>query len=463
MTSSKYIIQRVILDLEIEDANQPEALQRSEAFKKQFLENMLPYLEPILKKYERHSAHIQIDKLDISLEDFNLNQISTIQDVFEKKIVNALSELGLSINDIAGETGEIANEYVPRNLENVSIISKTKRQADLLVFYLKHGYLPWNSTPEDFSDPIELLKEVLRDDSDYFKQEVRTLVDSEQAMKRFVFQFPETLVQQTLLLLSKEVFSELEMLFSVSKKEIIGSTNRTAHSILSEAALKYAMNANQSESREFIVQAILKEAARMVNKDLPFLIEAVKTPFSEDVLVIEEIPTIDDSSELLETEGVYINNAGLILTWPYLQLFFKELNVYTENGLTDKEKAMHLLHYLCFGMEEEWECALFLSKIICGWDLEMPLGEKITLADSEKEECDQLIEAIVRNWPALKNTSVDGFREAFLQREGIISKVNDNWLLRIERKGYDVMLEQLEWGINTIQLSWNDYTIFVEW
>ena len=63
----------------------------------------------------------------------------------------------------------------------------------------------------------------------------------------------------------------------------------------------------------------------------------------------------------------------------------------------------------------------------------------------------------------MKNTSLDTFRESFLQREGTLTFNDKNWKLQVESKPIDVLLRKLPWGIALIKFRWNDYIIFVEW
>jgi hypothetical protein len=73
------------------------------------------------------------------------------------------------------------------------------------------------------------------------------------------------------------------------------------------------------------------------------------------------------------------------------------------------------------------------------------------------------LKAVITNWPKLKNTSVEGLRETFLKREGILTKKDNGWLLQVEKKTPDVLLESIPWSYSTLAFSWNNYIIFTEW
>lgn len=165
-------------------------------------------------------------------------------------------------------------------------------------------------------------------------------------------------------------------------------------------------------------------------------------------------------------EDFYIDNAGIILLWPFLARYFATLNLIKKKAFIDEnaqEKAVHLLHYLATGSTESDEHVLLLSKLLCGWPLHQPLLPSFNAGKQEKQESDELILSAISHWTALKNTSKEGLRQTFLQREGRLTEKDHGWELFINRTGFDVLLDQLPWGISTIHLPWMKKTVFVEW
>jgi hypothetical protein len=125
--------------------------------------------------------------------------------------------------------------------------------------------------------------------------------------------------------------------------------------------------------------------------------------------------------------------------------------------------AVYVLGYLLTGNSENPEFDMMLNKIMCGiqtTDVLLPFHE---LSEAVRTECDELLMEVVRHWTRLKNTSIAALRETFLQRDGKLTRTDHGWLLRIERKGVDVLLGSLPWGIGTIKLPWTDDKLFVEW
>ena len=91
----------------------------------------------------------------------------------------------------------------------------------------------------------------------------------------------------------------------------------------------------------------------------------------------------------------------------------------------------------------------------------MPLD--IVLPKEALRESNDLLESVIGHWKALKNTSVNGLREAFLKRDGLLTKKDEGWLLQVERKTLDVLIDTIPWGYSTLKFPWNTHVIFVEW
>ncbi|SHJ78966.1 contractile injection system tape measure protein [Pseudozobellia thermophila] len=180
----------------------------------------------------------------------------------------------------------------------------------------------------------------------------------------------------------------------------------------------------------------------------------------------EKRTKIDTAGEIQSLEDTTIENAGIILLWPYLQAFFTGMGLMEERAFKDEQslvKAVHLLHYLAFKTEEGNETQWLLNKLLCGMGPTEFVPEKFDLKTSDKEECEHLLKAVITNWSALKNTGTDSLRTTFLQRSGVLEPCENGWKLKIERKAYDVLLDRLTWAISVIKMPWNEYLITTQW
>ena len=128
-----------------------------------------------------------------------------------------------------------------------------------------------------------------------------------------------------------------------------------------------------------------------------------------------------------------------------------------------RHRAVHLLQYLVFGTETNEEHELVLNKILCNIPIDEPVSAGIVMTDNEIAVSAELLNAILVQWDKLKNTSPASFQTSFLQRDGALSRIEENWNLKVESRGYDVLLNTLPWGLGMIKTSWMPEFIYVEW
>ncbi len=200
----------------------------------------------------------------------------------------------------------------------------------------------------------------------------------------------------------------------------------------------------------------------------------VGQPHSEDeispALLTERLA---EAAEILgnlsTTEEVhYLPNAGLVVLHPFFAACFTTCGWLAEDHFKDdlsREKAIRLLHFLATGEPAAAEYALTLPKVLCGAPLYWPLESEIVLTANELAEGVALLEAAIGHWSALKNTSPEGLREGFLQREGRLAREMGGWVLTVEQKAQDVLLGRLPygWGLGLIRLPWLAENLRIEW
>jgi hypothetical protein len=116
------------------------------------------------------------------------------------------------------------------------------------------------------------------------------------------------------------------------------------------------------------------------------------------------------------------------------------------------------------GSDTPYEFEFSLIKVLLGLRPEDPLpAADGCLGATEREEGAALLSAAIEHWSALRNTSIDGLRTAFLQRRGFLRPVDGGWSLHPENKSFDLLLDALPWGIGIVKLPWMPVTIFTEW
>jgi hypothetical protein len=167
-----------------------------------------------------------------------------------------------------------------------------------------------------------------------------------------------------------------------------------------------------------------------------------------------------------DTDTLYIDNAGLVVLWPFIGSLFQRLGLVESGAFKNEAAAMRgvgLLQLLALGDPSPPEFALPLNKLLCGlaFDAVFDFGEPVT--ELEAEECAAMLEAAISRAPILRQMSVAGFRASFVLRRGQLSARDGHWLLRVERETHDIVLDRFPWGVGLVKLPWMPALLQVEW
>lgn len=164
--------------------------------------------------------------------------------------------------------------------------------------------------------------------------------------------------------------------------------------------------------------------------------------------------------------SIYVKNAGLVLLWPFIPRFFQNLGLVEGREFVSPEahgRAVLFLQYLADPDPEFAEHLLPLCKLLCAYPDDRPITLALDPSEDEIELCEGLLGTVPSHHPAMKNMRVEGFRTAWLQREGCLKPRHDHVLLHVEKQAYDILLEQLPWSIRVIRLPWMHTAILTEW
>jgi len=155
-----------------------------------------------------------------------------------------------------------------------------------------------------------------------------------------------------------------------------------------------------------------------------------------------------------------------VLLHPFLGTYFSRLGLLNKNKFIDElsqQRAVLLLQYLVNGRNEAEEFELALNKLLCGLPVEATIPLEIVLTEEEITMSAEFFEVIFQRWEKMKNTSVEGFRASFLQREGALWREEENWQLRVEQRTYDMLLQTLPWAFGMVKNTWMNQILIVEW
>ena len=227
-------------------------------------------------------------------------------------------------------------------------------------------------------------------------------------------------------------------------------------------------------SNEYMIPGFRNELIRSVlsrddevSQPLP---RADKTDVAAEKKQVSEkkIPMKDEEFDNEEQLGdpIFIKNAGLILLWPFLKILFEKTGLFSENKFISDEKrflAVLLLVYAATGDYQKKLPEVYLPKILCGMSPDQPIDFSLKIPEEHLQVVDDLLKAVIQQWSILKNTSIEGLRESFLKREGKLSIDEEEYVLQVEHKSFDMLLDHIPWTISTVKLSWMPKLLNVEW
>ncbi|MCD6063155.1 MAG: hypothetical protein K0R82_1066 [Flavipsychrobacter sp.] len=482
MKSAKNIIDKIFLDFtyNVKGANKPEAMDETRSF---FYTNLLPKIDTVLSQ-RGIEGHLRIDSLTIDLEKISL------EDLPYRLITELEAELGKHARNAAFTKTSDDND------------TQIENDIDSLIFFLENGMLPWHYDKK--LHPEKLLIRILSGNRPFAIARLKKVFNENSiALERFILQFAGQQVNNIFQSLAPEEHALLNDWF-----QFIITTGETAHIA---RAFRFAIDHTIIESKTALAKAVTEELilpylgadksllpeivtalpelngyrspalTRHQNAHTTFF-KTLKKKYSSTRTLLAEENTSRSTSAALSREKVHlsqskertespqtsftISNAGLVILFPYLQMFFSEMGLVRGEEFTNTAaqlKAVQVLQYLATGTLKTPEHLLALNKVMCGIDIAMPCPGRLRLTTIQKQTCDVLLNAVVTNWPALKNTSIGVLQETFLRRNGALKKDGDNWVLHVERKGVDVLIDELPWGFGVVKFPWNEYFVHVQW
>lgn len=466
-----HIIQKQVLEFTLDEG--PNRVALHDDLVRSFKESTVAALSSLFDKMAPEHLIYKIDRLEV-----DLGQIAPAD--FEKELLRQVEKLL--------QTQLVNQPEVSK--ESLKAISKEQSILQQFLHFLSKGYFSWNANGISLAQMELELPHIFKNLTSEDQKDLLIALSNRPSLKRlkaqFTIQFHSNLVAA---LLPFEDFKIWETLFrKVLPKSGLQEVSITALSI-------YAANPNISEV-QFISELFtsLTDSSRITGKEVmklqrAFLAKAKELIPAQAKKVIEAFNS-DESNEMAElkiseesfreseqTEHknanvIYINNAGVVLLWPYLQRFFGNIKLTDGNGFKDRqstEMAVRTLHHLVSPKEPLSENLFPLNKILCGLDVNdlVPTlddnGKSFAIPDKDIEAGKELIEAVIENWGTIGSTSVEGFQNSFLQREGKLENDEQGWKLKVEQRPFDVLMNSLPWNINLIKLPWMPKPLHVEW
>ena len=510
---AKHIIKQQILDLTVPDLE--DEAEVSEVFSEIYKQNIESIIEEVCAELIPTNRIIRIDSLTLDLGVISYNKATIdfpravkhsikeeiYRQIRDQKVESWNTSPKLENPTEAFQTDKDAHSKIKNDQDEINPQLNTSQEHDekVLLHYFETGLIPWyydqglQQLKLQFSSQlplaIRIFKNHLQEESAIFR-----------AIHFFELQTLEFMLLKNETKYQKKAWHDLEVIrkildrLSKSSQIKVATTAKFIMDALAPKNKLYLINTYQllaaNTNTDFKISDLfktwpdqyyrqivwlfqkvdIKEIIEINSEDKVLLKEImmeVKDLVTDQLIVEKSLRKYSTSRQQIEVgESLVVNNAGLILVWPYLQAFFTGLNLMHDHSFLDNEKtnrAVNLLHYLVFKSEGGDETMWLLNKLLCGLPESEFVPNDIALTPEEMAECDNLLTALIKNWPAIKKTSPDSLRISFLQRDGLLMRNENGWTLKVERQAFDILLDRLNWTISTVKLPWNNYMINTEW
>jgi hypothetical protein len=463
----KHLIKKQVINLQL--PKQLDAFSVQQSVSMHYYKQVLPLIDQVFDELSVDGETVSIDHLEIDLG--SISEVEMKSENWSELILSEIREqLTKAIIESAGSSLFI------REKDRFAICRQW-------LFYMLNGYLPWNTTRVSGDWYLQVLEALAVDFSSVTALR-RLIRESPFAVSRIVLQHNEEFLVSLIEILTSR--NHRQLTGAIDELDLVLSMNGNSqkHSALWEQALQFSAE-NEKRNTDMLVTSLLLNNAGSIsdvmniisNKPsglsiiLPVLdqLENQSSLFSDHEKIGRERDTTMSEMkgvEKIDEEGVFIQNAGQVLVHPFLPGLFKKLELVSGGKFLNNEihqKALYLMHYIATGNVSGEEFELVMPKLLCNWPIEEPVGKGIELSAGELAEADQMLEALVDHWTVLKNTSVEGLREGFLNRGGKLLRKNDQIILQVESKTIDVLLDQLPWNLSMIKLPWMKELLRVEW
>ena len=468
-----HLIQRQYLEVEV-NGTESDGMALQHRLPEFCQNHLLPAIERALDRCAPKDGHLFIDRLDIDVGSLSLDRLEDelgklVAEAVEKALEDHLPVTGSSKGDREG----------PLRLK-----SEQTHVEEAFIYFLKTGSLPWSFQLPEGKNLEQVILETWQRD---YREEVQRSVPIEKIVSilkstvsrtRLTLQFSPVFLTSLLARISPRDSKVMPEILKILRSE--GALKEIRGFVFELWDRSFAsIVVGESISAKSLIKSVWQETkgqkerpkdlAQILEKNWPGVTQSATSEVSE-----ETSPMPDTASTVPSSKGIisreeedtpslaldaaydfYVENAGLVLLHPFIPRIFEGLEMAKDSEILKPERALSLLHHLATGQTRAPEYELILPKILCNIPLGQPVRTDVKLTKSEKEEAEALLTAVIRHWEALRNSTPDGLRGNFLLRSGKISvRDNGDWLLQIEPKTYDVLLDDLPWGIAMIKLPW---------
>lgn len=496
MKEQEHIIQKMVVEVTTSQVKTANSLKNNISL---FLrDKVFPELEQVFDRYNIPGSVVRFDELNIEVVSQNGENYGLIKTEILAQVENQLKTRFSQKTQRKPAFGEAKKEVY-------GTISAAQNQEDIFLFFLQNGYFPWFGNERQIGEFLNDRNWLVSFEKDAFIQKLKAVFEQDnKTFRRLIYQFPAEITLAFLSQISQKIKSTESRILSLAenfspqfKADFFWAlfsvlTQKSEEKMVGEVKLWFEQCRRNQKIDDGFFSGALSEACKLILQFLPEKVLAGKNfqdTLDQGLLLVSkqgldmqppETSSVRNSdktekkiAEIKETSffetglpEIEIKNAGLVLLHPFLKPFFSALNFIDSKGKLVQNRrntAVQALHFLATGEEDVFEGNLVFEKFLCGIPLNEPLQKQSLLTQAEKDEAENLLKEVIKNWQALKSTSPEGFRQMFLQRDGKLAVTDNNFRLTVERKAQDILLEKLNWNISVIQLKWMTCLLFVDW
>ena len=366
-------------------------------------------------------------------------------------------------------------------------ISKYESKLEAFRAYVAFGYYPAEMSEISQRD---LFKELVKEYPLLIKKRLYFWSPDDEKLKR-LFKIVSTEQQRRLLLslvhpkLSKLLDALPEMINSLLKETDITYAKKPTSANQLKIILSLWARMNFKVNPYELIVAFIKDffaENRISDTYFRLQINALKEDFKSDNMWTELKPFLEQTTkrkkpnkvEILEEsktnkiefeEGISIQNSGLVIAWPFLNILFSKLGLIEDGKLKSDaatQKAIAATQYLVDGKNEIEETELLLNKILCGADPDFYVDQTLELNEIELGICDMALKTIVAQWGKVK--SIATLREYFFKRNGVLKfDKNLGAELHVKKETRDILIKFLSWNLSVIKTSIMSTKLIIHW
>lgn len=474
----KSVIQQTVIDLQYSGNADGFLLQQE--MSDWCNRELAPGLEDVIDKSDNSSLVKKIERIELEI---------TVGE--QKDWLNQLSK------QIALQLQEKLSNLSPAPDNKITEETIGQHFFDLFIYYLKNGYLPWWSTIRDHPGFSVAINGWLREGvTTVMKVRLLKILSSSTVTQRIADELTDDQFLKLTALYYKEQKPALKSLFRDVVRlsgTIEMNKRKEVLTVFKKMVWQHADNADPFRALQQVVINFIHRTAYHFDNDKHLVLSKLSTlsPIMKEIILLAEkelgqsvgaektdtilnepmaptgsepeIKMAEENREEKPEEAIYIGNSGLVLIAAFLPALFTKLKLSSGDKLPDRDIAVNLVNYLATGKEHAAGFELVMAKILCGLDPGTPVRTIINFKEEYKIEAEDLLQSIIGHWQVLKDTSVEALRETFLQRDGKLSFENGEWLLQVEQKPYDMLLQSIPWSIGMIKLPWMKNMLKTEW